>query len=194
MIICTELGQGGHELLTLLAAHASKPMDCSTGVEPADQSCLGKIYQCGGNREIPRFCPTALDIAQTPPRLPLRISEIMPATAPRAARGRADAAEAAGCTIVATAKLAPLSLKIYPPPSPPPHFLSNNRPLPTTPTLLAGAFWPRRLIWWVTGIFEYCEKIKYEIANLLVMVIKSLRSFSSNPTAEDQTKVMPSSS
>ena len=43
MIICTELGQGGHELLTLLAAHASKPMDCSTGVEPADQSCLGKI-------------------------------------------------------------------------------------------------------------------------------------------------------
>jgi hypothetical protein len=116
--ICTELGQGGHELLTLLAAHASKRMDCSTGVEPADQSCLGKIYQCGGNREIPRFRPTALDIAQAPPRLLLRISEIMPATAPRAARGRADAAEAAGCTVVATAKLAPLSLKIYPPPPP----------------------------------------------------------------------------
>ena len=72
--ICTELGQGGHELLTLLAAHASKRMDCSTGVEPADQSCLGKIYQCGGNREIPRFRPTALDIAQAPPRLLLRIS------------------------------------------------------------------------------------------------------------------------
>jgi hypothetical protein len=54
----------------------------------------------------------------------LRISEILPATAPRAARGRADAAEAAGCTVVATAKLAPLSLKIYPPP--PICFLSNN--------------------------------------------------------------------
>jgi hypothetical protein len=99
--------------------------DDSTGVEPADQSCLGKIYQCGGNREIPRFRPTALDmhIAQAPPRLPSRISESMPATAPRAARGRADAGEAAGCTVVATAKLA------------------------TTPTLLAGAFWPRRLHW-----------------------------------------------
>jgi hypothetical protein len=118
VIICTELGRRGHELLTLLAAHASKRMDGSTGVEPADQSCLGKIYQCGGNREIPRFHPTALDMAQAPPHLPLRISEILPATAPRAARGRADAGEAAGCTVVATAKLAPLSLKIYPPPPP----------------------------------------------------------------------------
>jgi hypothetical protein len=156
------------------------------------------LPECGGNREIPRFRPTALDIAQAPPRLPLRISELLPATAPRAARGRADAAEAAGCTVVATAKLAPLSLKIYPP-----HFLSNNMFQreenqavfwPTTPTLVAGAFWPRGLIWWVTGIFEYCEKIKYEIANLLVMVIISLRTFSSNPTAEDQTKVTASSS
>ena len=145
MIICTELGRGGHELLTLLAAHASKRMDCSTGVEPADQSCLGKIYQCGGNREIPRFRPTALDIAQAPPRLPLRISEILPATAPRAARGRADAAEAAGCTAVATAKLAPLSLKIYP--APPPHFLSNNmfnvkkiRPLANHTDFVSGPF------------------------------------------------------
>jgi hypothetical protein len=102
MVICTELGRRGHELLTLLAAHASKRMDVSTGVEPADQSCLGKIYQCGGNREIPRFRPTALDMAQSPPHLPLRISEIMPATAPRAARGRADAGEALGCTVVAT--------------------------------------------------------------------------------------------
>ena len=84
-------------------------MDGSTGVEPADQSCLGKI---------PRFRPTALDIAQAPPRLLLRISEIMPATAPRAARGRADAGEAVGCTVVATAKLSPLSLKIYSPPPP----------------------------------------------------------------------------
>jgi hypothetical protein len=94
----TELGRrGGHELLTLLAAHASKRMDGSTGVEPADQPCLGKIYHCGGNREIPRFRPTALDMAQAPPHLPLRISEIMPATALRAPRGRADAGEAARC-------------------------------------------------------------------------------------------------
>ena len=42
----TELGRrGGHELLTLLAAHASKRMDGSTGVEPADQCCLGRTYQ-----------------------------------------------------------------------------------------------------------------------------------------------------
>jgi hypothetical protein len=40
-------------------------------------------------------------------------SELLPATGPRAARCRADAGEAAGCTVVATAKLAPLSLKIY---------------------------------------------------------------------------------
>jgi hypothetical protein len=82
------------------------------------QSCLGKICQCGGNRAIPRFRPTALDIAQAPPRLLLRISEIMLATAPRAARGRADAAEAVRCTVVATAKLAPLSFNIQPPPPP----------------------------------------------------------------------------
>jgi hypothetical protein len=112
----------------LLAAHASTRMDGSTGVEPADQSCLGKIYQCGGNREIPRFRPTALDIAQAPPRLPLKISEIMPATAPRAARGRADVAEAVGCTVVATAKLAPLSLKIYPPPPSPPFPIQQHVP------------------------------------------------------------------
>jgi hypothetical protein len=73
----TELGRrGGHELRTLLAAHASKRVHGSTGVEPADQSCLRKICQCGGNREIPRFRPTALDMAQAPPHLPLRISEI----------------------------------------------------------------------------------------------------------------------
>jgi hypothetical protein len=78
MAICTELGRRGHEQLTLLAAHASKRMDGSTGVEPAGQSCLGKTYQCGGNREIPRFLPTALDMAQSPPSLALRISEILP--------------------------------------------------------------------------------------------------------------------
>jgi hypothetical protein len=31
----------------------------------------------------------------------LGISEFLPATAPRAARGRADAGEAVGCTVVA---------------------------------------------------------------------------------------------
>jgi hypothetical protein len=123
----TEFGRRGHELLTLLAAQASKRMDGSTGVEPANQSCLRKICQCGGNREIPRFRPTALDIAKAPPHLPLRISEILPAAAPRAARGRADAAEAAGCTAAATAKLAPLSSKIHT--HTPPHFLSNNMSL-----------------------------------------------------------------
>ena len=149
----TELGRrGGHELLTLLAAHASKRMDCSTGVEPADQSCLGKIYQCGGNREIPRFRPTALDIAQAPPRLLLRISEIMPATAPRAARGRTDAAEAVGCADLAPTNLAPLTSKINPPPfsiqqhvQPAPRRKLGR--WPTAVTLLAGTFWPRRLIW-----------------------------------------------
>jgi hypothetical protein len=72
----TELGRRGHELLTLLAAHASKRMDGSTGgAESADQSCVSErsTTQCGGNREIPRFRPTALDMAQAPPRLPLRI-------------------------------------------------------------------------------------------------------------------------
>jgi hypothetical protein len=34
--------------------------------------------------------------------------------------------------------------------------------------------------------------MKYEIANLLVMVIISIHSFSSNSTAEDQTKANPS--
>jgi hypothetical protein len=33
----------------LLAAHASKRMDGGTGVEPADQPCLGKTCHCGGN-------------------------------------------------------------------------------------------------------------------------------------------------
>jgi hypothetical protein len=71
----TELGlRGGHELLTLLAAHATKCMDGSTGVEPADQCCLRWIYQCSGNREITRFRPTALNIWPVPPpRLPFKI-------------------------------------------------------------------------------------------------------------------------
>ena len=55
-------------------------------------------------------------LARTTSAPAFQILETMPATAPRAARGRADAAEAAGCTVVATAKLAPLSLKIYPHP------------------------------------------------------------------------------
>jgi hypothetical protein len=69
----TELGRRGHELLTLLPAHASKRMGGSTGVEPADQCCLGRIYQCSDNREIPRFRPTALNIWPVPPpRLPFK--------------------------------------------------------------------------------------------------------------------------
>jgi hypothetical protein len=130
-----------------------------TGVEPADQACLGKIYQCGGNREIPRLRPTALDIAQAPPRVPLRISEIMPATAPQAARGRADAGEAMGCTQLLQR---PILLRLLrrltppppPPPPPPPHFLSNNmflreenQAVANHADFVAGAFWPRRLIW-----------------------------------------------
>ena len=44
------------------------------------------------------------------------------------------------------------------------------------------------------GAYTHCEKMKYEIANLLVMLIISLRSFSSNLTAEDQTKATASTS
>jgi hypothetical protein len=49
------------------------------------------------------------------PCVPVRISEILPAIAPRAARGRADAGEAVGCTVVATTKLAQLTSEIPPP-------------------------------------------------------------------------------
>jgi hypothetical protein len=154
-------------------------MDGSTGVEPADQSC--------GNREIPRFRPTALDIAQAPPRLPLRISEVLPATAPRAARGRADAGEAVGCAVVATTKLAPLASKMNTTPHPPPPPISY----PTTRSYVKKIRPLANHIDFVSGGFLSSRE---EIANLMVMVIISLRSFSSNPTAEDQTKVTASSS
>jgi hypothetical protein len=42
--------------------------------------------------------------------------EIMPATAPRAARGRTDATEAVGCADLAPTNLAPLTSKINNPP------------------------------------------------------------------------------
>ena len=48
--------------------------------------------------------------------------ETMPATAPRAARGRTDAAEAVGCADLAPTNLAPLTSKI----NPPPYLLFNN--------------------------------------------------------------------
>jgi hypothetical protein len=45
-----------------------------------------------------------------------QILEIMPATAPRAARGRTNAAQAVGCADLAPANLAPLNFTITPPP------------------------------------------------------------------------------
>jgi hypothetical protein len=52
-----------HELLTLLAAHASKRMDGSTGVEPQLINAVsGGSTSRSDNREIPRFRPTALNI------------------------------------------------------------------------------------------------------------------------------------
>ena len=80
------------------------------------------------------------------------ILEIIRATAPRAARGRTDAAEAVGCADLAPSNLAPLTSKINPPPfaiqqhvQPAPRRKLGR--WPTTVTLLAGTFWPRRLIW-----------------------------------------------
>jgi hypothetical protein len=46
----------------------------------------------------------------------IQILETMPATAPRAARGRTDAAEAVGCADLAPTNRAPLTSKINPPP------------------------------------------------------------------------------
>jgi hypothetical protein len=123
VIICTELGRGGHELLTLLAVHASKRMDGSTGVEPADQSCLGKIYQCGGN---PRVATARSSISSNStgysPRTSAPAFENFRNSAgdsPPSGSGscrRGDAAEAVGCTVVATTNLALLASKITPPP------------------------------------------------------------------------------
>ena len=78
-------------------------------------------------------------------------SELLPATGPRAARGRTDAAEAVGCADLAPTNLAPLTSKINPPPfaiqqhvQPAPRRKLGR--WPTTITLLAGTFWPRRLM------------------------------------------------
>jgi hypothetical protein len=73
-------------------------------------------------------------------------------------------------------------------------YVKKIRPLANHNDFVSGRFLAEKTYLVGTRIFEYCEKIKYEIANLLVMVIISLRSFSSNPTAEDQTNVTTSSS
>ena len=55
-------------------------------------------------------------LARTTSAPAFQILETMPATAPRAARGRTDAAEAVGCADLAPSNLAPLTSKINPPP------------------------------------------------------------------------------
>ena len=55
-------------------------------------------------------------LARTTSAPAFQILETMPATAPRAARGRTDAAEAVGCADLAPTNLAPLTSKINPPP------------------------------------------------------------------------------
>jgi hypothetical protein len=121
MIICTELGRRGHELQCSLcwqlmrASGWMAAQELNQLMNPVSERSTSAV----ATARFPDFVQQHwMYIAQAPPHLPLRMSEILPATAPRAARGRADAAEAAGCTVVATAKLAPLSSKI--PPLPPP--------------------------------------------------------------------------
>ena len=60
-------------------------------------------------------------LARTTSAPAFQILETMPATAPRAARGRTDAAEAVGCADLAPSNLAPLIRRL-----PPPHLLFNN--------------------------------------------------------------------
>ena len=81
-------------------------------------------------------------LARTTSAPAFQILETMPATAPRAARGRTDAAEAVGCADLAPSNLAPLTSKINPP-----HFLSNNmflvkkiRPLANHADFVSGPF------------------------------------------------------
>jgi hypothetical protein len=54
-------------------------------------------------------------LARTTSTPAFQILEIMPATAPRAARGRTDAGEAVGCADLAPTNLASLTSKINPP-------------------------------------------------------------------------------
>jgi hypothetical protein len=130
---------------------ASAAMDGSTGVEPADQSCLGRIYQCGDNREIPRFRPTSLDIyGPITSRPAFDNFRGYAATAPRAARGRGNAGEALGYTVAASCNDQACSacFEDYPPISYPTICMfcvkERNQAVGQPPTLLAGAFWPRR--------------------------------------------------
>jgi hypothetical protein len=62
-------------------------------------------------------------LARTTSAPAFQVLEIMPATAPRADRGRTDAAEAVGCADLAPTNLAPLTSKTTPPS---PHLLFNN--------------------------------------------------------------------
>jgi hypothetical protein len=68
----------------------------------------------------PRDSPISSNIteylARTTSALTFEILEIMPATAPREARGRTDAAEAVGCADLGPTNLASLTSKINPPP------------------------------------------------------------------------------
>jgi hypothetical protein len=69
------------------------------------------------------------------------------------------------------------------------------RPLANHTDFISGRFLAEKTLlvgYWNLRILR--KDMKYEIANLLVMVIISIHSFSSNPTAEDQTKVTASSS
>jgi hypothetical protein len=104
-------------------------------------------------RDSPILSNSTEYLARTTSAPAFQILDIMPATAPRAARGRTDAAEAVGCADLAPTNLAPLLLRRL---TRPPFAIQQHvqpaprRKLgrwPTTPTLLAGTFWPRRLIW-----------------------------------------------
>jgi hypothetical protein len=80
-----------------------------------------RIYQCSDNREIPRFRISSNGteyLARTTSAPAFQILEIMPATAPRADRARADAGEAVGCADLAPTNLAALTWKIKLPPPP----------------------------------------------------------------------------
>jgi hypothetical protein len=71
-------------------------------------------------------------MAQAPtPRLPLRISEILPATAPRAARGRAACRRGRGLGVHSCCNgqsCAPLASKINPLTPPPPFPIQQHVP------------------------------------------------------------------
>ena len=144
-------------------------------------------------------------LARTTSAPAFQILETMPATAPRAARGRTDAAEAVGCADLAPSNLAPLTSKINPPPfaiqqhvQPAPRRKSGR--WPTTPTLLVGTFWPRRLMHICRGDL-FGRSLKY--SNIAKRSsTKSLicwpwhrfdLQFSSNPSTAEQKKITANS-